>query len=97
VGLRLEESSRSPASSFGNIHRNPYHGPGSNNTNLILAKNFNLSSDGTIRFQLRLESDNVFNHTQFDLPDTNFTDGTFGQILSAQDARQTQLGGKIYF
>jgi len=86
-----------PIGSFGNIHRNPYHGPGINNTNLILAKNFNLSSDRPLRLQLRLESDNVFNHTQFNLPDSNFADGTFGQILSARSARQTQLGAKIYF
>ena len=86
-----------PIGSFGNIHRNPYHGPGINNTNLILAKNFTLSSDSPIRLQLRLESDNVFNHTQFNLPDSNFADGTFGQILSARTARQTQLGVKIYF
>ncbi len=86
-----------PIGSFGNIHRNPYHGAGINNTNLILAKNFTLSSDGTLRLQLRLESDNVFNHTQFNLPDGNFADGTFGQITSARNARQTQLGAKIYF
>jgi hypothetical protein len=86
-----------PIGSFGNIHRNPYHGPGTNNTNLILAKNFSLSSDGLLRLQLRLESDNVFNHTQFNLPDGNFADGTFGAITSAKAARQTQLGGKFYF
>ncbi len=89
-----------PLGSFGNIHRDPYHGPGINNTNLILAKNFNLSPDGTRRLQLRMESDNVFNHTQFSLPDGNFGDlsgGLFGQITSARAARQTQLAAKIYF
>ena len=73
-----------PIGSFGNIHRNPYHGAGINNTNLILAKNFTHSSDSPLRLQLRLESDNVFNHTQFNLPDSNFADGTFGQITSAR-------------
>ena len=53
---------------FGNTHRNPFHGPGINNTNMILAKNFNLSADGARRLQLRMESDNVFNHTQFANP-----------------------------
>jgi hypothetical protein len=86
-----------PIGSFGNIHRNPYHGPGINNTNLILAKNFTPSSESTFRLQLRLESDNVFNHTQFNLPDGNFADGTFGQITSARAARQTQIGAKFYF
>ena len=58
-----------PIGQFGNVSRNKYHGPGINNTNLILAKNFNLSSDGDRKLQLRMESDNVFNHTQFNLPD----------------------------
>ncbi len=86
-----------PIGQFGNIHRNPYHGPGINNTNLILAKNFNLSSDGAYRVQLRMESDNVFNHTQFNNPTSSFTSGSFGQISSAASARQTQLGAKVYF
>ena len=86
-----------PIGSFGNVHRDPYHGPGSNNTNLILAKNFKLSAEGTRRLQLRMESDNVFNHTQFNNPSSTFGSGTFGQISSAASARQTQLGAKIYF
>jgi hypothetical protein len=89
---------------FGNTHRNPYHGPGINNTNMILAKNFNLSADGTRRLQLRMESDNVFNHTQFSNPASTWSDTvptlsttSFGQISSAASARQTQLAAKIYF
>lgn len=27
---------------FGNVHRNPYHGPGINNTNVVVAKNLML-------------------------------------------------------
>jgi hypothetical protein len=79
-----------PIGSFGNIHRNPYHGPGVNNTNAILAKNFILSQDGLIHLQLRMESDNVFNHTQFSHPTSSFTSGSFGQISSAAAARQTR-------
>jgi hypothetical protein len=86
-----------PIGSFGNVSRNKYYGPGINNTNLILAKNFNVSKDGTIRFQIRMESDNVFNHTQFINPSGTFDSGLFGQISSAASARQTQLAGKIYF
>jgi hypothetical protein len=94
--------------SFGNASRNVYHGPGTNNTNMILAKNFILSADGVRRLQLRMESDNVFNHTQFANPASGVsntfntaTQGgfptTFGQITSAAAARQTQLAAKIYF
>jgi hypothetical protein len=83
--------------SFGNIHRNPYHGPGINNTNVQISKNFPYMHDERHTIQLRLESYNVFNHTQFANPDGNFSDANFGQITSAAAGRQTQLAGKIYF
>ena len=91
---------------FGNVSRNKYHGPGINNTNIVIAKNFNMSADGVRRLQLRMESDNVFNHTQFTLAggaltntyftDTNAFNGTYG-TLGAQSARQTLLAAKFYF
>jgi len=83
--------------SFGNEGRNRYHGPGINNTNIILAKNFALGGEGVRSLQLRMESDNVFNHTQFSNPNSNFASGAFGQISSAAAGRQTQLAAKIYF
>jgi hypothetical protein len=86
-----------PIGNFGNVARNRYHGPGINNTNLIVAKNFALSSDNVRTLQIRLESDNVFNHTQFLNPTANFSSGNFGLINSAAAARQTQLAAKIYF
>jgi hypothetical protein len=54
-----------PIGSFGNVARNRYHGPRINNTNFIVAKNFALSSDGVRTLRIRMERDNVFNHTQF--------------------------------
>lgn len=89
-----------PIGSFGNVHRNPYHGPGLNFTNVIIAKNFNVSSDGVRRLQLRLESDDVFNHTNFANPSGNFASGSFGQItgvFTSVPGRQTQISGKFYF
>jgi hypothetical protein len=82
---------------FGNIGRDPYHGPGINNTNAIVAKRFNLGADGSRYVQIRMESDNVFNHTQFSNPVSQYGSGTFGQITSAAAARQTQLAAKIVF
>jgi hypothetical protein len=82
---------------FGNMARNKYHGPGINNTNMIIAKNFALGSDNIRSLQLRMESDNVFNHTQFLNPTSSFTSGNFGQITSAAAGRQTQLAVKVYF
>ncbi len=89
-----------PIGSFGTIHRNPYHGPGINNTNMILAKNFRLSAERPYSLQLRLESDNVFNHTQFAMPQGNFTSGNFGRITGINTnfpARQSQLAAKFTF
>jgi hypothetical protein len=94
-----------PLGQFGTIHRNPFHGPGINNTNLILAKNLYLNSDRSRFLQLRMESDNVFNHTQFSLPASTFsagasgalTFGSAGQISTAASARLTQLAAKFYF
>jgi hypothetical protein len=86
-----------PIGSFGNIHRNPYHGPGLNNTNMILAKNFSLGADNSRTLQLRMESDNVFNHTQFANPTSTYGSSTFGQISSAAAARQTQLAARFTF
>jgi hypothetical protein len=95
-----------PIGQFGNVSRNKYHGPGINNTNLIIGKNFNLNGEGVMRLRLAMESDNVFNHTQFTNPsagltntyftDTNVFNGTYG-TLGAQSARQSQLSAKFYF
>jgi hypothetical protein len=86
-----------PLGSFGNVGRNAYHGPGINNTNLVIAKNFALSSDGVRSLQIRMESDNVFNHTQFSAPVSSFTSTNFGNITAAAAGRQSQLVAKIYF
>jgi hypothetical protein len=86
-----------PIGGFGNIHRDPYHGPGLNNTNMILAKNFMIVPERNISLQLRIESDNVFNHTQFENPTSAITSGDFGLITTAQTSRQSQLAAKIYF
>lgn len=82
---------------FGDTHRDLYHGPGINNTNMILAKNFTLNSERNISLQMRMESDNVFNHTQFGNPTSNYTSSNFGVVTTAAAARQTQLAAKVYF
>jgi hypothetical protein len=89
--------SSEPIGTFGNVHRDPYHGPGINNTNMILAKNFIINSERGISLQLRIESDNVFNHTQFSNPTSTYGSSIFGQITGAAAGRQSQLATKIYF
>lgn len=98
----------SPANgSFGNFHRNTIYGPGVDNWNMSLFKNFNFTEN--MRFQLRFEAFNVFNHTQWGTvnnnlsaptPGTPFSGanaGASGQITSTRDPRQLQIGGKFYF
>ncbi len=99
-----------PVGTFGNVGRNFFNGPGYNYSNLQLYKDFSILRDNKAYIQLRLESYNVFNHTNFSEPDGNFGDSTFGQIESViqpasfgvsagdpQPGRATQLAAKIYF
>ncbi|HTZ56578.1 MAG TPA: carboxypeptidase regulatory-like domain-containing protein [Acidobacteriaceae bacterium] len=92
---------------YGNFRRNSIYGPGVDNWNMSLFKNFNFTEN--TRIQLRFEAYNVFNHTQWGTvnngliaptPGTQFTGqyaGASGQITSARDPRLLQLGGKFYF
>ena len=47
--------------------------------------------------ELRAEAYNVFNTPIFNAPDSEFTDGTFGQVTSAQAPRTMQIGARIHF
>ena len=105
---RQQAFTAEPLGGFGNVHRDPYHGPGINNTNVILAKNFIVNSERGVSIQLRMESDNVFNHTQFENPLSTYASSQnangewvisnqFGQVTTAQNGRQSQLAAKIYF
>jgi len=83
---------------FGNTHRNPLHGPGINNTDFAIYKNIYFWPGSESKYiQLRLESYNVFNHTQFQNPSSNQVSSQFGRITSAASGRQSQLAAKIYF
>jgi len=74
---------------FGDVGRNTLEGPGYKNVNLALVRDVDLGSG---RLQLRLETFNLFNWTNFDLPDNFLGSPTFGQILSAGSPRRFQLG-----
>jgi hypothetical protein len=62
-----------------------------------LFKSFTLIESRGSRLELRLETFNTWNHTQFNVVDTGLGDGRFGQVTSAFDTRVLQLGGKVYF
>jgi hypothetical protein len=83
--------------SFGNLGHNALRGPGRNNWNLSLFKSFVFSETRGSRLELRLETFNTWNHTQFNNVSRNLGSSNFGQFTSAFDPRILQLGGKIYF
>ena len=65
------------------------------NVNLALIKHAAIV--GGARLQLRIEAFNLFNRVNLGLPDSFLGSPTFGQILSAGDARRTQLGVRLLF
>jgi hypothetical protein len=82
----------------GNASRRYFYGPGSFNTDLALLKSISISETKTL--QLRLETFNVFNHTQFFGPQSvngNISSHLFGQLVKAAPPRLMQLGVKFTF
>ncbi len=84
-----------PFGSFGSAGRNIVDGPGYANVNFSLVKNTMLKEN--LNLQFRSEFFNLFNHTNYDLPDNFLGSPTFGRILSAQSPRRVQFGVKLVF
>jgi hypothetical protein len=80
---------------FGNTPHSLCCGPALNNTDLVIAKLTPLTEK--INTEFRAEFYNTWNHTQFENPDGNFSDSTFGQILKARDPRVMQFAIKFLF
>ena len=80
---------------WGNAGFNSLRGPGRDNWNLSLFKSFAFGESR--RLELRAESFNIWNHTQFDQVSNGLGASNFGQVTSAFDPRVFQFGAKIYF
>ena len=87
--------------SFGDTSRGLIVGPGRQNWNISLFKNFTgIPFPGNpegAQVQFRFETFNTFNHTQFNGVTTNFNDSNFGKVNSAFDPRILQLALKFLF
>ena len=83
---------------FGDARKDTIRQPGLFNWNLSLYKDFPFTAqtEGP-RIEVRFESFNTFNHTEFNSIDTGTTDSTFGQVTSTYDPREFQFGGKFLF
>jgi len=82
----------------GNSSRRSFHGPGTVNFDLALAKNFRMGETKSLQF--RLETFNTFNHAQFFGPaavDGDFDSNLFGQVVKAAPPRLMQLALKFTF
>jgi hypothetical protein len=62
-----------------------------------MAKNFRLPLGEQTRLQLRGDAYNVFNHTNFGMPNASIGTPGAGIISSAQPSRNLQLGARISF
>lgn len=83
---------------IGNAPRRFFGGPGINNFDLAIEKDWKFSESKSL--QLRLESFNTFNHAQFYGPatvDGNISSADFGQITGAASPRLAQLAAKFVF
>ncbi|TAM82004.1 MAG: TonB-dependent receptor [Acidobacteria bacterium] len=80
---------------YGNSGRGILSGPAFSNTDFTIIKDIPI----TERYKVQFRSDffNVFNQVNFGNPDQTVTDGTFGQITSANDGRVIQFGLKLFF
>ena len=83
---------------FGNARKDAVVGPGLFNFNLSLFKTIALTSrERGPALELRFESFNTFNHTEFNGVDTGSNDANFGHVTSTYDPRVLQLGAKFSF
>ncbi|MDQ2775598.1 MAG: hypothetical protein M3Y57_11885, partial [Acidobacteriota bacterium] len=90
---------------IGNASKAPIYGPGLDNWDISLFKNFRLGSNEARRMQFRFETYNTFNHTQFTGIDTGAkfnqnnvqTNTNYGYFTTAALARRLVLGLKFYF
>lgn len=80
---------------YGNLGRNVLTQDGVQNLDFGLFKHIKLTESKRIEF--RAESFDLFNTPFFGAPDGNFSDTTFGQVLSAANPRFIQFGLKFVF
>jgi hypothetical protein len=84
------------AGTFGRLSLTPVNGPGYWNVDMALIKRTKFKE--RMGLELRLESFNVFNHTNFSVPNSlDINDTNFGKINSTFDPRIFQIAFKFTF
>jgi outer membrane receptor protein involved in Fe transport len=84
-----------PEGTLGTSARFPLHGPGLENWDLALQRNFILHE--RFKLQFRGQFFNAWNHANFGNPNGNVTSPSFGAISSAQAGRVTEVVLRLFF
>jgi hypothetical protein len=101
IRLWTERLGANPSlATYGTFPRNSIRGPGIVNVDLTVSKTTAITE--RVKFEIRGEFFNFFNHAEFANPDTDIRSMTFGQILNtgvSNDPRPRiiQLAGRITF
>jgi hypothetical protein len=95
-----------PDGAFEDAQRNPLVGPGINVVTLSGGKTFSLPWEG-IKFGIRCDANNAFNHPSFGVPATNLTTSNGSDVFTGPAANQinsvtvpsrsVQLSGRLSF
>jgi hypothetical protein len=93
-----------PVGAWGNAAKDVFRGPGINNWDISVFKNFRLGPE-RLRWQFRGETYNSLNHTQFRTLDTNPQFGRdglpqnsrCGEFTAARNPRRVQLALRLNF
>jgi hypothetical protein len=83
-------------SAYGNVSRNKLRSYAYYNTDFGLHKAFDLWREST-KLDFRAEAFNVLNQVNYQAPDGNISNGSFGSITTAYPARQLQVAAKLIF
>jgi len=93
--FNTEAITRPPNGTWGNLGRNVLVGPGLNNWDLALSKNFKVREG--VRLQFRSEFFDAFNHPQFSGVSATYGSGNYGYVTGARAPRIIQLGLRLTF
>lgn len=84
-----------PTGPFGDAGRNIIIGPGTISLNMALSKTIQLKEMQSL--ELRLSTNNVFNHPNFTSVDATLGSPTFGQVVAAGAMRTAQITARYRF
>jgi hypothetical protein len=80
---------------FGNLGRNTLIGPGYQDIDMSLMKNFRLTERAKLQF--RAEVFNLFNHTNYHVPEYRLDLPNVGRYTEAEEGREFQFALKLLF